>query len=285
MSSVIQLEDAIAFLRAGVPVAIPTETVYGLAAPIDQESAIQKIFSLKGRPADNPLIVHVSSRKMVDAIAQNIPSAFELLTRFWPGPLTVVLPKAPSLSPLISGGHETVAVRMPSHPLALALIEAVGPVVAPSANLSGCPSPTTAAHVLEDLVVPVLDGGPCSIGLESTVLSLVHPQPTILRPGAITQSMLEEALGCSIALPEADSPILSPGMKYRHYAPKARLRIAEGKIPPHAFVIAPNSETFYAKLREADRLNIEEIWIQLNDAARSDPALMDRLLRAMGDKS
>jgi len=269
------VEEAISHLKAGEPVAIPTETVYGLAAPIFDVAAVKKIFFLKGRPSDNPLIAHVSSIAMAERIAENVP---EWVSYFWPGPLTLVLPKKACVPAIVSGGHPTVAVRMPSHPLALQLIEQVGPLVAPSANLSGKPSPTCARHVLEDFAIPVLDGGPCQIGIESTVLSLVHVQPTLLRPGAITQQQLEDVLKMKIALPKNDEPILSPGMKYRHYAPKARVHIVGESIPAGAHVVAPDARTFYAELRRADELGLEEIWIH----PTSDPALMNRLLRAAG---
>lgn len=185
---------------------------------------------------------------------------------------------------------------MPSHPIALQLIEAFGePLVAPSANLSGRPSPTTAADVREDLegkVSLILDGGPCSIGIESTVLSLIHPTPTLLRPGQITQEQLEEVLGEKISLPPKDDPILSPGMKYRHYAPKALLRLVydlkELKAPfvlsaepiPGSRLLSP--QTLYAELRRADRLGISAIDIYCNAAVQSNAALMNRLLRASG---
>jgi L-threonylcarbamoyladenylate synthase len=286
-----RIEDAAAILKSGEPVAMPTETVYGLAAPIFDLEAIQKIFSLKKRPSDNPLIAHVSNLAMVETIAQNIPSVFfSLAERFWPGPLTLVLPKKPSVPSLVS--QTTIAVRMPSHPLALRLIDLVGsPLVAPSANLSGRPSPTCAAHVLSDLggrLAAILDGGECQFGTESTVLSLVSEVPVLLRPGAITRAQLEEVLG-EVRDPEKGEPILSPGMKYRHYAPQAKVHLTERlpELPSDAFVLSRepigftyrclDSKHLYSHLRMADQLEFTDIWILLDSVTRKDEALMNRL--------
>ncbi len=277
--------------------AIPTETVYGLAAPIFDQEAIQKIFFLKKRPQDNPLIAHISNYSMLERIAADLPPLFlPLAQRFWPGPLTLVVPKHHSVPSIVSAGHATLAVRMPAHPLALQLIDALDePLVAPSANLSGRPSPTTADHVLEDLdgqLAAVLDGGPCQWGIESTVLSLLQPQPILLRPGSIAREELEEFLGQPLLLPEANAPVHSPGMKYRHYAPKARIRIVtapEEAIGPFLLSREPvpghphrplYPQNLYRYLREADALQIEEICVFLDPLSSRDEGLMNRLLKA-----
>ena len=185
--------------------AFPTETVYGLGAAINRRGAVRRIFSVKGRPLGNPLIVHISHREQLEQVVSSVPPvAARLMTRFWPGPLTLVLPRAAALLSEISAGLPTVAVRMPAHPLALALIRAVGvPLVAPSANLSGRPSPTTPGHVLADLVgkiEAVIDGGPCRLGIESTVLDLTSgSSPVILRPGGVSREELERELGITVS--------------------------------------------------------------------------------------
>ncbi|MFZ5641330.1 MAG: L-threonylcarbamoyladenylate synthase [Bacillota bacterium] len=221
-------------IRGGGTVAFPTETVYGLGANALDARAVADIFRAKGRPADNPLIVHIAAPAMVEQLAADIPvPARRVMEVFWPGPLTVVLPRQPVVPDAVTGGLDTVAVRMPDHPVALALIRAAGvPVAAPSANLSGRPSPTGADHVLEDLagrIDAVLDSGPCRVGVESTVLDLTAEPPVILRPGGVTREELEgvlghvtEAAGAGGATPDPTAP-RSPGMKYTHYAPRARM--------------------------------------------------------------
>ncbi len=282
---------AAALLRAGEPVAIPTETVYGLAAPVFDAKTVAKVFSLKGRPSDNPLIAHVSSTEMVGLIAEHLPEHFFRLTKaFWPGPLTLIVPRKNTVPDIVSAGHPTIAVRMPSHPVALALIDAVGPLVAPSANLSGKPSPTCAEHVLEDLNVPVLDGGPCAVGIESTVLSLVQEKPTLMRPGAVGRKELEAVLGVQIVVAEKHAPTLSPGMKYRHYAPKAYVRVVHTPSDVKGdFVLSRlpvgnrvhrklESQSLYGFFREADRLGVSEVWVVLDPS--TDEALCNRVLTA-----
>lgn len=230
---------AAALLAGGGLVAFPTETVYGLAAAINCPGAVARIFEVKGRPADNPLIVHISSLEQLFEVASAVsPEALRLCKRFWPGPLSLVLPRSTAITPVVSAGLPTVAVRMPAHPLALELITATGaPLAAPSANLSGRPSPTTAAHVLEDLagkIDAVLDGGACRVGVESTVLDLTGPRPVILRPGGITREALEQFLKVPLrGIPggKPGEPPRSPGMKYRHYSPRAPLILITG--PPH----------------------------------------------------
>jgi L-threonylcarbamoyladenylate synthase len=296
-TQLISLDDlprAITCLKEGVPIVFPTETVYGLGASIFIPDALKKIFAIKGRPADNPLIVHVSSIEQAVSLSVDLPEAFYQLSRlFWPGPLTLVVKKNSMVSDFVSGGLPTIAIRMPSNKIALRLIEAVGPIAAPSANLSGRPSPTTALDVLEDLdgkVPLIIDGGECLIGIESTVLSLIGPRPILLRPGQLDKKTLEEALGQTIDDPKKDSPIHSPGMKYRHYAPKAKVvlkySLEELKGP---YILSPNpgpgmrllnEKTLYAELRLADRFGVSEIEIDCSDQLLNNQALMNRLLRA-----
>ena len=232
-------DEAAALLRGGQIVAFPTETVYGLGAWAMSEEGITRIYEAKGRPADNPLIVHIWPGATLEGLISEIPACAEaLMERFWPGPLTLIFPKGPLISKAITGGLDTVAIRMPSHPVAKSLLEACRlPVVAPSANTSGRPSPTTAQHVKEDMAgrIPlILDGGPCAIGLESTVLDVTSDKPMILRPGAVTREMLQQVIGDvrmdpGIALKSSAVP-KAPGMKYKHYAPKGELILLEGPL-------------------------------------------------------
>ncbi|HCC01465.1 MAG TPA: threonylcarbamoyl-AMP synthase [Ruminococcaceae bacterium] len=226
-------------LRSGGLVGMPTETVYGLAANALNGKAVAKIFAAKGRPADNPLIVHISAFQQIYNLVKEVPdSAKKLAEAFWPGPLTMVLPKAACIPDEVSAGLPTVAVRFPSHPAAQRIISESGlPLAAPSANTSGRPSPTTAQHVLHDLsgkIDAVLDGGPCGVGVESTVITLADCPPRLLRPGGITLEQLRAVLGTV----EMDDAVLhplkpgvraaSPGMKYKHYSPKANVIILDG---------------------------------------------------------
>ncbi len=236
-------EDSLALaaklLADGQLVAFPTETVYGLGANAFNKDAVLGIFAAKGRPADNPLIVHIHDRSQLNDICEVTPAALRLMDAFWPGPLTIILPRKAAVPREVSAGLDTVAVRMPSHPVAAALLRACGlPIAAPSANRSGKPSPTTAAHVLEDMdgrIPLILDGGPCDVGLESTVISLVDERPCILRPGGVTKDMLESVLGevglaGSILRPlEKGEKALSPGMMYRHYSPDGQVTLIEGE--------------------------------------------------------
>lgn len=225
-------------IREGGLVAFPTETVYGLGANGLDGEAVRRIFEAKGRPGDNPLILHVAKKSDVKKLWSRVPeSARVLMDTFWPGPLTLVYQKSSLVPDEVTAGLPTVAVRMPDNKTALALIREAGvPIAAPSANLSGKPSPTTAQHVREDMenkVDLIIDGGPCRFGLESTVLSLVG-EPTILRPGAVTKEMLEAAWGGVKLAPSVLSPMkegevaASPGMKYRHYAPQCEVLVAQG---------------------------------------------------------
>lgn len=225
-------------LKKGGLVAFPTETVYGLGANALDEEAAKKTYAAKGRPSDNPLIVHIASMEDLPAIVKQVPElAKQIVEAFWPGPLTMIFEKSDIVPYGTTGGLDTVAVRMPSDSIALALILAGGGYVSgPSANTSGRPSPTTAQHVLEDLdgrIEMILDGGPVEIGVESTILDMTVTPPMILRPGAITKEMLEALIGevdVDRTLMSADSKHRpkAPGMKYRHYAPKAELSIIEG---------------------------------------------------------
>lgn len=237
---------AAGILRSGGLVAFPTETVYGLGANAFDPAAVAGIFRVKRRPPDNPLILHVADREMVYRLAGRVDGlAGRLMEVFWPGPLTLILPRRKEVPPAVSAGLETVAVRMPAHQVALDLIRAAGvPVAAPSANLSGRPSPTTAAHVWEDLgkeIDAILDAGPAGIGVESTVLDLTVSVPVILRPGGVTREELAavvgevrldpaagEGAGGAAKSEEAGGKPRSPGMKYRHYAPRAPLILVEG---------------------------------------------------------
>ena len=226
-------------LTSGRLVAFPTETVYGLGANAEDRDAVLSIFQAKGRPADNPLIVHIHDRSQLNRICIVPDKAEQLMDAFWPGPLTILFEKLPVIPDVVTAGLPTVAVRMPSHPVATAMLKACNlPVAAPSANRSGRPSPTTAAHVLEDMdgrIPLILNGGPCEVGVESTVLDLCHGVPTILRPGGVTKEMLEDVLHEEVALAgsilrplQPGEKALSPGMRYQHYAPRAVVTLVEG---------------------------------------------------------
>ncbi|MCB9359175.1 threonylcarbamoyl-AMP synthase [Candidatus Woesearchaeota archaeon] len=222
-------------LKNGKLVVFPTETVYGLGANALDPEAVDSIFKAKGRPQDNPIIVHVYDRNMLNGIVEDIPNdAKKLMRKFWPGPLTFILKKKDTIPSNVTGGLDTVAVRMPSHPIARALIKESGvPVGAPSANISGRPSTTNAEQVIEELsgrVDAIIDGGDADVGLESTVIDLTGKIPILLRPGGVTKEDMEKALGkkIKVANPLAKKP-RSPGMKYRHYAPDANLFLITGE--------------------------------------------------------
>jgi L-threonylcarbamoyladenylate synthase len=227
-----KIAQAAAFIRAGELVAFPTETVYGLGANALDPDAVRKIFTAKHRPADNPLIVHVASEAEVKTVAARIPkTAQRLMDAFWPGPLAIVLPRKKNVA-AATAGLDTVVVRMPDNPVALALIAAAQvPIAAPSANTSGRPSPTRAQHVLTDLrgkIACVLDGGPCAVGVESTVVDVRTKPVTVLRVGGITIEQLEAVVGNVQLRTHATDRVASPGTKYKHYAPKAKLVLVEG---------------------------------------------------------
>lgn len=320
------LEEAAAVLRQGGLVVFPTETVYGIGANALDGAAIAGIFAAKGRPQDNPLIVHVTSMEEVADLVTDIPEqAHQLAQRFWPGPLTIILPKSDRIPEAVSAGLDTVAIRMPSHPVARALIRLAGvPVAAPSANLSGSPSPTTAAHCVADLdgrVDSILDGGPCEVGLESTVITLVSPVPRVLRPGAVTVEQLREVLG-AVEVDDAvyhkmdgTAPAASPGMKYKHYAPKAEITLVHGDLAAfqayllsrtqpglYALVFdgeqdrmpdgvhcvayggaddpAAQGERLFAALRELDGAGAQQVYARVPDSNGIGLAVYNRLVRA-----
>lgn len=236
------VDQAAQLLRRGEIFALPTETVYGIAADARQGAAVHKIFEAKGRPQDNPLIVHVAGPEMLPGLVAEIPERAQLLiSAFCPGPLTIIMPRGPEVADECCAGLDTVGIRMPSHPVAREVIRRSGcAFAAPSANLSGRPSPTNAQDVLADMdgrLPLILDGGECAVGVESTVVSVVGPKPTLFRPGHITLEDLERALGEEVEvsaailekLPEG-AVVRSPGMKYKHYAPKADITILDGSF-------------------------------------------------------
>lgn len=275
------LNAAAEILKAGGTVAVPTETVYGLAASAMSDSAVAKIFAAKGRPQDNPLIVHISDVKMLFSVAKEIPDVvFRLAEKFWPGPLTLVLPKGENVCESVSAGLQTVAVRCPKNETALELIKTSGlPLAAPSANLSGSPSPTKAAHVVADLngkIDAVLMGEDCAVGVESTVITLVTHPPRLLRPGAVTAEQLREFLPDLVidpaVLKELDlgEQAASPGMKYKHYAPKKQVFLVEGA--GEAFCDYVNQKEGAVALcfeDEADKITIEKLVYGKGDSAET----------------
>jgi L-threonylcarbamoyladenylate synthase len=321
------LAEATVLLRAGDLVAFPTETVYGLGGDARREEAVRKIYEAKGRPAGNPVIVHVADVAGARACAAAAGAggavawsdeAEELARRFWPGPLTVIVRRGPGISALVSAGRETVAVRCPSHPGAQALLRVFGgPIAAPSANRSGFTSPTTAAHVLAELggrVPLILDGGPCAVGVESTVLDLTTPVPRVLRPGAVTVEMLREAIGpveAAAGTVREDETAASPGQYSRHYAPRTAAfwfmrgqrtvmdaAAGRGRVvlithdpavrleSPHEVMLLPAdagayARVMYASLRQADEAGASSILILLPDTTEGMwAAVVDRLKRA-----
>ena len=235
------LDKAAALIRAGALVAFPTETVYGLGANALDADAVRRIFEAKGRPGDNPLIVHISALSQLPALIaiEPTPAARALMDAYWPGPMTLIFPKSEDVPSAVTAGLDTVAVRFPAHPAARALIDAAGvPIAAPSANRSGRPSPTTAQHVMDDMdgrIPMILDGGASEVGLESTVLDVTGEIPRVLRPGGVTPEMIAAVVGeveidgtVMRPLKEGERPI-SPGTKYRHYAPEGDLTIVQGE--------------------------------------------------------
>ncbi|THD11995.1 L-threonylcarbamoyladenylate synthase [Metallibacterium scheffleri] len=300
---------AVAALRRGEVIGLPTETVYGLAADAGNAQAVARVFALKQRPADHPLIVHLGSVAQLDAWARAVPEAARVLVaRYWPGPLTLVLPRAARVLDAVTGGQDTVALRMPAHPLARAVLDAFGgALAAPSANRFGRISPTRPEHVRAEFgaAVPcVLDGGACAVGIESTILDLSRATPRILRPGAITRAMLEAALGVTVAAgADAAAPRVS-GSLPAHYAPRTPLRLlpraellaqvgAPGvlvlghgfALPPQAGLRLPTTaagyaQALYAALRELDARGARVILVEQVPDAPEWAGVRDRLARA-----
>lgn len=327
------MEHAGELIAKGELVAFPTETVYGLGGDALDPEASRKIYAAKGRPSDNPLIVHISEFSDLKRIAKTIPlEAKKLSDAFWPGPLTMILEKSEAVPDATTGGMGTVAIRMPNHPVALDLIRKSGCLIAaPSANTSGRPSPTEASHVAEDLsgkIAMIVDGGPVGIGIESTIIDLTESVPMVLRPGYITPDMLSDVLGVEVVI---DPGIIAaddtrkpkaPGMKYKHYAPKADMVIVDGpkekvlqKINSLAIdnrqegkkvaVIATEetkesydadvvlsmgsrrdedsiAQHLYKILRECDDLDVEKIFSESFSTPRIGQAIMNRMLKAAG---
>ncbi|MCK5130381.1 MAG: threonylcarbamoyl-AMP synthase [Clostridiales bacterium] len=227
------INQAAELIKQGEVIAFPTETVYGLGADCFNVTALKKIYRAKGRPSDNPVIVHVASTEQVHDVANNVSeTAKKLMDHFWPGPLTLVFEKKKDVPDIVTGGLKTVAVRIPQHHVAQAIIEQAGvPIAAPSANLSGKPSPTTAQAVLSDMdgkISLIIDSGPCEVGIESTVLDVTGKIPIILRPGMVTYEMLSEVIGQVDRKASDDEKAKSPGTKYSHYSPNANLTIIHG---------------------------------------------------------
>ena len=249
-------------IRSGALVGFPTETVYGLGANALDANAVRRIFEAKGRPGDNPLIVHISHIDQLSPLiaAEPSPNARALMAAYWPGPMTLIFPKAQLVPDAVTAGLDTVAVRFPAHPAARALIDAARrPIAAPSANRSGRPSPTTAAHVLADMdgrIPLILDGGPCEVGLESTVIDMTAGSPRVLRPGGVTPEMIAATCGSAGVDPAVMRPLKegeiarSPGMKYRHYAPSGALTIVQGEAEA---VIRAVCQRYDAALAEGRR--------------------------------
>lgn len=304
-----EIAHAAALLRAGKLVAFPTETVYGLGANALDAAAVGRIFEVKGRPATSPIIVHISNPQMAPSVVEEWPEAARILAeKFWPGPLTLVLKKQPSVPSVVTAGLDTVGVRMPSHPTALALIEAAQlPIAAPSANRFTQLSPTTAEHVrqgLGDQVDYILDGGQCAIGIESTVLSLAGERPVLLRPGGISRQQIEEMIGSVEQQTEANTEAHpSPGMHPRHYSPRTRvLLVRHGSIPEQgrgAYLqlrIAPvrtveklvsmpahpseYAARLYGTLHQLDNEHLDWIAVERPDDTPEWEAVLDRLRRA-----
>ncbi len=313
-------------LRQGGIVAIPTETVYGLAASAFDDKAIKKVFAAKGRPQNNPLIVHISDMDMLKTVAENIPEvALRLAEKFWPGPLTMVLDRKDTIAKSVSAGLNTVAVRMPSSKAARDIIKSSGlPLAAPSANISGMPSPTTANHVISDLkgkIDAIVCGEDCTVGVESTVVALFCEPPRLLRPGAVTAEELLEFLPDLVIdkavfeEPKKDMPVASPGMLYKHYAPKTETFMVTGESDK--FVSLVNSKencaaicfveetteikakkivygeknnpdtlarNLFSALRQVDTLGVDTVYVHAPDKAGMGLAVYNRLIRAAGFK-
>ena len=320
-TDVLDLARASDILRSSGLVASPTETVYGLGANAFDKDACLKIFAAKGRPADNPLIVHIAHKEQLsDIVAEVNENAKKLMDAFWPGPLTIVMKKGDKINYEVSAGLETVAVRMPSHKVAYNLLDMCNlPVAAPSANTSGKPSPTTAKHVLDDMngrIDAIIDGGSCTVGLESTVIDVTEDIPKLLRPGGVTYEQLCDVLGTVIKnyeFKDGEVP-KSPGVKYKHYAPKAEVFIVKGDIvkyinftrdkytkigvlchnkyslPENCIIkyMGDNPDeyanTLFSNLRDFDEENVDVIFAEDIDDKGINLAVGNRLYKAAGYK-
>ena len=322
-----ETDQAARILREGGLVGIPTETVYGLGANGLNPDAVERIFAAKGRPQDNPLILHIPSADHLERYCQEIPdSAYALAKVYWPGPLTMILRRKPIVPDVVTAGLDTVGMRCPSHPVCHAILEAADvPVAAPSGNTSGRPSPTTAAHMWEDMdgkIDAIVDGGPCTVGVESTIIDLTCTPPRLLRPGGITLEQLQAVLGevevdaAVTRLMGAGEKPKAPGMKYRHYAPKAPVTVVAGEPAQSAAYIqahaapgdgiicfdefAPLFGAHYVEklgpaadkgeqarhifdaLRAFDHTGVEAIWAQCPDPSGLGLAIANRLNKAAG---
>ena len=292
-----ELKEAASILRSGGLVAFPTETVYGLGGNALDEDAARKIYAAKGRPSDNPLIAHVSCVEEVAPLVKEIPEAGrKLMEAFWPGPLTMIFPKSEKVPYGTTGGLDTVAIRMPDDPVANRLIALAGvPVAAPSANTSGRPSPTTADHVWQDMngrIEMIIDGGPVGIGVESTIVDVSSAVPAVLRPGAITMEMLAEVLGEVSVDPAILGPLSAdvrpkaPGMKYKHYAPKADLTLVEPEdVDRENGLDEKQLQAMIGKVRELSRGKIEagcKVGVICTDESRH--CYTDGAVRSIGER-
>ena len=292
------IDRAISVLRAGGLVAIPTETVYGLAADASNAGAVRRVFAVKGRPADHPLIVHVGApAKLGDWAARIPPAAAVLAEACWPGPLTLLVPRAVTVLDVVTGGRATVGVRVPAHPLTLELLARFGGgLAAPSANRFGRVSPTTAGHVRSDLgdeVDFVLDGGPCPIGVESTIVDCTVDPPQVLRPGGIGSEEIETLLKMTLGAP--DGPSRAPGMLESHYAPRCKVVLANSRAEAEELFdrmggaeiladdeLAHYAHTLFARLRDADDRGVGTVIAVLPSASGLGHAIRDRLIKAAG---
>lgn len=320
------IDRAAELLKKGELIGMPTETVYGLAADACNPEAVANVFAAKGRPADNPLIVHIADIAMLSKLAENIPDmAYKLAEKFWPGPLTMIFKKKECIPMITSGGLDTVGIRMPNHEAALMLIKKSGlPIAAPSGNISGYPSPTKASHMMRDMngkIAAVIDGGECSVGVESTVISFENGNTVrILRPGGITREDLLEIADNVIIDPailhelQEGQIVRSPGMKYKHYSPKAHVIMVEGEYSKFCDYVNAHSEegvyalifdydnkneinvdafnygsdsrqqahNIFSRLREMDLLNANTIYVRAPKADGVGLAVYNRLIRAAG---
>ena len=324
-----EIDQAAVILRSGGLVGIPTETVYGLGANGLDRAAVERIFQAKGRPQDNPLILHIPDPSWLERYCEDIPeTAWKLAKRFWPGPLTMILRRKPVVPDVVTAGLYTVGMRCPAHSMCRTMIKAAGvPVAAPSGNLSGKPSPTTARHMLDDMdgrVEAILDGGDCQVGVESTIIDLTCTPPRLLRPGGIPLEELEDVLGSVELDPAVTRPLetgerpRAPGMKYRHYAPKAPVTVVRGD-PVHSaqYILEHVGDSYwegvicfdefahwfedhpverlgssmdcfeqarrlFRALRAMDEDSVKHIWAQCPDTAGMGLAVVNRLSKAAG---